>query len=434
MYLIQQRAPVVWEMSALHFVDMALSSATDALLVLPQHHTLPSDKFSFAVRAARRIRCSEHVRDATRTALCAVLSNKTKKNKNNKNNAESNDNNDNDNAKNKGNNNDNNDSAKKNNKNNCNNGNNNTLFELELQFRSGYDTLTAEAARLLSSALPSLTALTQLKISLACDTPEASNVIANIAQLPLTALSINLCLSNDEHAVLLCETLKTLAKQLEVVELRCDADGFAEVLWTTLDCAQFSGLRVLRVLGSAVPTLRARTLSSILSRLTLENLALQVSDAESLKIVTEYFNMGHGTQLHTLGIAVETAKPIDLLWFFKSLANARVSRIHLLETFYHENYFEPLLDSSLFVDGWICEIEFPLLKTPEPLPSQIRALLLRNQERHKVCCATSLCLIWIRKSKRALSMVAFELVKWIAMLLFETRNKDCWDYLKTGGP
>lgn len=143
--------------------------------------------------------------------------------------------------------------------------------------------------------------------------------------------------------------------------------------------------------------------------------------------------MGHGTQLHTLGIAVETAAPIDLLWFFKSLANTRVSRIHFLETFYHETYFYPMLDSSLFVDGWICEIEFPFLKTPEPLPSQIRALLLRNQERHKVCCATSLCLIWIRKSKRALSMVAFELVKWIAMLLFETRNKDCWDYLKTGG-
>jgi hypothetical protein len=292
------------------------------------------------------------------------------------------------------------------------------------------DYLSTAAAAHLASALrtPLLSlcaTLTQLRVMLAAfNGPQ--QIIELLTALPhctkLNVLAVGLLAPCVDTANTLSSTLLQLMRiaPLHYIHTAAALPIISSLLLDTLTAALHQSDRccnlitVLRVSKPAFAQHDMLRLCWLLPRLPLlQELELAFADDSSLDTFTAYVMLRPvDSPLHTLRLGVDA--PLNVMPLFAALRRLRLRALFMTA----RTFDKELIASGLPKDGWL---------TKAVSSDTLDCILDRNVARHRKCYELCVRLIVLRKTKAALVPIPLDIVRWIALYVWKTRNLKCWE-------
>jgi hypothetical protein len=271
----------------------------------------------------------------------------------------------------------------------------------------------------MAKALQSAAKLQQLKLLLTNvdeDKLFASFVNA-LSLLPLSSLCLQLFrFPSPKSTDLLVQMLKQ--KRETFVSLELCTGGRGDVFNTAV-CKGLFGmkLRVFRLVSEKLNASQMQDLCKAIEQ--MPHLETLLVSCKEIATFTKYFSSASYRPIKFLDCRL-TSKGIaddDVKAFFEAVK--RSTRLRALTV---ANRSQCVLDSGLLNEGHLIHEIGSKSAHPRLVP-----FLERNKARHLACKRASIALIAVRRKQGVLKWIAPDIVRMIAMWLWNTRNQSLWD-------
>lgn len=255
-----------------------------------------------------------------------------------------------------------------------------------------------------------------------------SAVLDNAVQLQHLKLflGVSRCTSDLFHenlqltALCLNSTVSVYANQLNT-SLRWLELGIRGSLRHLSKLAALKELRVLRIRTPLEHNAIEDLIVALDSLPLLEEFRVHMDDLQSVSAVAEFF--GKARALRTLGCVFPYRVPQELLVRFWTALRDNTRLQHLIVG-QGGDMSPSIAKSGLISAGWLCDIE------SEHVQQSLIDAASRNHRRHVACLQACVSMMALRKRKIALVSLGVDVVRMIAMRIWETRNSPSWDIVR----
>lgn len=213
---------------------------------------------------------------------------------------------------------------------------------------------------------------------------------------------------------LLCAALHQ-NEQLLSFEFACVVSAFHQIFWNRM--AELGGLQRLQLLRCYQHMFLGADAVAFTSALSVmpnvQDLFLQFHDDQSVLTLTDFFRKaGQDRSFKCIELCWHYGGALSLYDLFVAMKDIPIYRLVVSD-------MSGVKESEILESGWVCEIV--------PINGEQAKLAAKNKKRHLACFRTCARLIAIRKSKRALTTIALDIVLIIAKMIWGSRNLKVWD-------
>lgn len=292
------------------------------------------------------------------------------------------------------------------------------LSNLQCLIFENWDGLFDTDVRDLIALLQCAKHVQQLSVLVKLDSNEVAKELFDVmATLPLIAISMAFVSSSASNAGDLFFDILQL-KQNELVSLEVQGINCMSV-WPAI-CSRLAGpkLRLLRLYLKFDAAQMQSVLKSVATMPFLQTLYLNLIKGTvplAERFFCESFRPIKHLQL-SCGLDVRSSDVVPL--FVALRRNTKLRSIAV-----SQHLFDAVSLSELVEEGYLTDAS-PLHHIKH---KRLLQQLQRNRALHNACMRACVALIAARRSKRTLQLVPFDLVRAIAMWLWETRNQKIWD-------
>lgn len=306
-----------------------------------------------------------------------------------------------------------------------------------LEFADGIqcNSLGPDEIRILAGVLPKLSNLEQLKLHFYevdgdDDPTPMQELVEALRRTPLKALYVHGEPEGGGHSLAsffpLAWDLRTTLVSFELCSAVPLEDSLTLYLKKIIEDSHPNILQTFRLPFTSLGHPTIDMFCSALSKMPhLQNVTIGVDEASNVASLRSQFSkMG---RLREVSLALPEISEDEALHLIESLKELCLMHLYLQGGL--EDWTNVLWRSGIVQLGWLKQIRLDFSPPScDEIPKLLSDALRRNRTRHQSCSDSAAMLIALRKKKRCLTTIQFELVQKMAQYMFDLRNDASWDF------